>query len=293
MKIKIIAPLNPNRQRLHIQCGDYWVKKDLENEFIKRGYEVVEKNPDLDFYLFGNYDYDNCITAPRRFCWVYSHPDLIKSDKWKQFSKQFEHIFILSNTFLRHIDITYSVLLGASSKKFIPRKKKVKYDIMFVGNAAKPTRVELMKYLIGLNKYKICIVGRGWPKKLGDQIKKIDYKGSYIANDKLGEFFNQGLLSFYASHEDMRKEGFVAVRILDIFRSSENLCISDNNPGLKDIFRYIPTYKNKEELVEFIDLFLQNPKSRKLTALNCRQDVQQWTFSKIVMEIDNWVKRIK
>ncbi len=287
MKIRIIAPLNPKKQHFHIQCGDYWVKKDLENEFRKRKYEIVQKDPDLDFYLFGNYSYDNFMTAPRRFCWIYSHPDLIHSDKWKIFSKQFEHIFILSNKF--KINREFSVLLGASSKKFISQNKNIKYDIMFVGNSEKPKRIELIKYLIKLDKYRICLVGNGWDKKLGDQIKKVDYKGSYIENNKLGEFFNQGKLSFYAAHEDMRKEGFVAVRILDIFKCSNNLCISDDNPGLKDIFQDIPIYKNKEELSKIIDWFLYYPKKRKDILLKCQEDVKQWTFSKTVDEIEKWI----
>jgi glycosyltransferase involved in cell wall biosynthesis len=294
MKIRIIAPLKPNKQHLHIQCGDYWVKKDLEDKFIKRGYEIVEENADLDFYLFGNYDYDKYITAPKKFCWIYSHPDLIGSYKWDKFSKQFEHIFVLSNIFISQLNAisSKSVLLGASSKEFISRTGDVKYDIMFVGNAQKPIRVEIMNYLIELNKYKICLLGMGWSKKLGLKIKKVDYKGSYIANDKLGEFFNQGTLSFYAAHEDMRKEGFVAVRILDIFRSSENLCISDDNPGLKDIFQSIPIYKNKEELAEQIDYLLEHPGKRRRIALQCRKDVEKWTFDKTVMEIEKWIKKL-
>lgn len=288
MKIRIIAPLHPKRTHLHTQCGDYWVKLDLEKEFIKRGYKITEENADLDFYLFGNYSYNNYMSAPRRFCWIYSHPDLIQLDEWKIFSKQFEHIFVLSNKFISKVNGNSSVLLGASSKKFNIRKENPKYDIIFVGNSAKPMRVKIIKYLIQLNKYKICLVGRGWNKKLGDQIKKINYI-SYIDNEKLGEFFNCGLLSFYSAHEDMRKEGFVAVRILDIFRGSENLCISDNNPGLKDIFRSIPIYENEKDLSNKIDWFLNHPKERKIIALKCRVDVQQWDFNKIIIEIEKWI----
>lgn len=291
MKIKIIAPLNQDRQEAHIRCGDYWVKKDLEYEFLKKGYEIVEEKADLDFYLFGNYDYVDCMSASRRFCWVYSHPNLIQASKWATFSEQFEHIFVLSNTFLSKINNNSSVLLGASSKEFIPRKEDTNYDVMFVGNSSKFARVELMKYLIKLNKYKICLVGDGWKKRLGKQINKVDYKGKYIDNNKLGEFFNKGVLSFYSAHEDMRVEGFVAVRILDIFRSSNSLCISDDNPGLKDMFQDIPTYKNKEELSECIDWFLQHPKEREEIASKCRKEANQFTFDKVVTEIEKYINK--
>lgn len=286
-KIQIISPAVPH----NFHCGDFWVQKDLEDEFIKRGYRVVTENADIDFYLFGNTKFNNYLSAPRRFCWIYSHPDFIKSNSkdWKFFSRQFEHIFVLSNKILSEVKNS-SLLLGASSKKFVPREKEAEYDIIFVGNAAKPKRVEIMKYLISLGKYKICLAGGGWESKLRKQIKKVDYKGSYIDNNKLGEFFNRGTLSFYTAHEDMQRKGFVAVRILDIFRSSECLCISDENPGLKDISENIPIYTSKENLSERIDWFLQHPEELREISSKCREDIKRHTFVKTVDEIEKWIK---
>ena len=45
MKIKIVALSDAMR---NIKDGDYWVKKDLEAEFAKRGYEIVDSRADLD-----------------------------------------------------------------------------------------------------------------------------------------------------------------------------------------------------------------------------------------------------
>lgn len=288
IKIQIISPATPDK----FHCGDFWVQKDLESEFIKRGYEIVTENADIDLYLFGNILFDNYLSAPRRFCWIYSHPSFIEtnSKEWKSFSNQFEHIFVLSNKFLPKIDGS-SLLLGASSKNFIPRIGNPKYDIIFVGNSAKPKRVEIMKYLIKLGKYKICLAGGGWKSKLGKLIKKVDYKGDFINNNKLGEFFNQGSLSFYSAHEDMKIEGFVAVRILDIFRSSECVCISDNNPGLGEISENIPKFTDEKNLSEKIDWFLQHPEELKEVALKCRKDLEKYTFIKTVDEIEKWIKK--
>lgn len=288
MRINIIAPLIPRKHDRRKESGDYWVMKELQKEFKKRGYEIVKENADLDFYLFGYYAFADNMTAPRRMCWVYSHPNSVKQKKWKEFSKQFEHIFVLSNTF--KVDNS-SVLLGASSKEFVPRTEEPEYDIMFVGNPGKPERVKLMNYLVSLDKYKICMAGGSWKGKIINETDKLTHAARYIPNEKLGEFFNKGKLSFYSAHEDMRREGFVAVRILDIFRSSENLCISDDNHGLKDIFRFIPTYKDMMELEERIDIFLQFSEARKMVALECREDVQQWTFEKTVTEIERWINK--
>lgn len=278
----------------NVQDGDYWVKRDLEIEFKKRGYEIVSNNADLDFYLFGLYSYAHRMTAPRRFCWIYSHPDLVGKERWAEFAKQFEHMFILSNSFLSSEKLQQernksSLLFGASSKQFMPRNKEVDYDVVFVGSMRHGNRLETMKFLIELDKYKICLVGAGWDKALGDLIEKVDYRGAYIDNHLLGDIFNQGALSFYSAHEDMRRAGFVAVRILDIFRSSECLCISDENDGLNDIFRNIPTYKNKEDLANQIDWLLECPAERETIALECREDVIPRTFAKVITEIERWI----
>lgn len=288
MKIKIIS-LSDTMQ--NINDGDYWVKKDLEVEFAKRGYSIVNNNADLDFYLFGLYSSAHHMSAKRRFCWVYSHPDLVGRKQWPEFAKQFEHIFVLSNSFIlsekfKNERNKTSVLFGASSKVFVSRKE-IKYDIIFVGSARHGKRLDAVRTLIKLNKYKICLVGIGWDKALGGLIKNVDYK-PYVDNHLLGDLFSQGLLSFYSAHEDMRLSGFVAVRILDIFRSSECLCISDENPGLKYMFRGIPTYRDEKDLINKIDWFLENPTERASAALKCREDAGQWTFTKTVKEIERW-----
>lgn len=282
MDIRIIAPSDGKPDELW--WADYWVKVDLQIEFLKQGHQIVDKNPDLDFYLFGDHAHSASLTAPRRFCWLYSHPDKIREN----FTSQFEHVFVLSRTLLSQVNNS-SLLLGASSKQFTPRQTDPQYDLIFVGNSHKPKRVEIIKHLIQLDRYKICLAGGAWPKALGPLIHKVDYKGPYIDNAQLGQFYNQGLLSFYSAHGDMRRHGFVAVRILDIFRSSENLCISDDNIGLRDIFRGIPTYTDKKHLAKQLDWFLHRPTARDHITQDCRQDADHFTFTRLVKEILKWI----
>ena len=56
MRIRIVAPLLKKKYPRRFESGDYWVMKELENEFSKRGYKVVKENADLDFYLFGYFN---------------------------------------------------------------------------------------------------------------------------------------------------------------------------------------------------------------------------------------------
>lgn len=298
MNIKIISPSDIAKSSTRIWWGDYWVQRDLQKAFYKRGYKIVKKHADIELYLFGDYKYFKLTDSPLKFCWVYSHPSSIiqKPKVWNNFCQHFNHIFVCSRSLNYKINNltknkSTSILLGASSKQFRPRTLCPKYDLIFVGNAAKPSRIELMKHLIKLNKYRICLIGSGWEKVLKNKIKAVDFKGSYIDNNSLGNIFNQGILSFYSSHEDMRQEGIVAVRILDIFKSSENLCIADENHGLKDMFQNIPTYSNKEELVNIIDWYLKHDNERKIKSESCRESAKQWTFDRIVTQIEQIITR--
>lgn len=288
MKIRIISPSDQGTNHPK-WWGDYWVKDDLQKEFKRRGYQIVEKDADLDFLLFGRI---RELTAPRKFIWLYSHPASVYNESWKKFIKEFEHVFVLSKQFLSIVQKDFkncSVLLGASSKQFTPRLVKPPYDIIFIGNTGKKLRIEILKYLIGLNKYKIGLAGTLWDDKLGGLIDKVKWFGPYVDNSKLGEIFNLGHLSFYVSHEDMRQNGFVAVRVLDAFRSSECLMIADNNPGLKDIFRNVPIFTSKEDLEIKIDSFLKYPLQIKNLVVECRKDVLNFTFGKVVDEIEKFI----
>jgi len=222
LKFRVISP-SDRAARIKEWWGDHWVKVDLEVEFAKRGYEVVQKDADIDIFLFGNFHWGNQPTAPRKFCWLYSHPELVvkKREQWKKFGSQFEHIFVLSKSYVDVVRRDFknsSVLLGGTSKTYRPRENKCKYDLLFVGNTGKPQRVEILKYLAESGKYTIGLVGAKWDQVLGSTLDKLHWLGPYFDNRELGDLFNQFVsIRFYATHEDMRKNGFVAVRILDVF----------------------------------------------------------------------------
>ena len=290
MKIRVVSVSDITN---NIKDGDYWVKRELEHEFMKRGYDIVSQGADLDFYLFGLYSYAYRMFAPRRMCWVYSHPELTSNQQWITFEKQFEHIFVASPLMLQRYAFKdrkdVSVLYGASSKMYEQRSDNPIYDIVFVGSMRAGKRLDVIRHLINQNKYSIGLVGVGWGNALGDLINKINYRGDYIDNIMLGRFFNQGFVSIYSTQEDMRQAGMVAVRILDTFRSSDNLCIPDKNDGLQYIFREIPTYENEENLVDIIDFYLDNDKERELVQARCREDSEVYTFEMCVDEIEKWL----
>ena len=284
MRVRILSPSDMATSNNHT-WGDYWAKLDLEAGFSERGYEVVDSGADLDIYLFGNKSGLERMTAPLRFCWIYSHPSEVSED----ITRRFDHVFVPSRTFLQKVPGS-TLLYAGSAKEFVPREVEPEYDLVFLGNTAKSKRVDIVKYLVSLKKYRIALGGGGWIRELRDTPEDIFFAGDYVDNSKIGEFFNLGKLSFYSGHEDMCDEGFVAIRILDTFKSSENLCIVEENVGLSDMFRDVPTYTDKEDLDRKIEWFLSHPKELDETALMCREDVQEWTVDRTVTEIERWIK---
>lgn len=293
MKIRIMSPSDTDPKHPE-WWSDYWIKIGLEEEFKNRNYDVVQKDGELDLFLFGNFSWGYKPTAKRRFCWVNSHPNqiLVERNTWLKFGMQFEHIFVMSYDFIDIVKKDFSnssVLLGGTSKIYKSADSK-KYDIMFVGNCGKLERVEVMKYLVSLKKYKIAIAGIEWEEKLGDLIKFVDYLGPYFDNRKLVELFNSSKLSFYVTSQDMKQHGFVAMRLLDIFAGSDCLCISDVNPGLKYIFKYIPTFETREDLEEHLDWYLDHPVECEKDAKEAREFwAKDFTFKKVVDEIEKCI----
>jgi len=295
MKIRIISPSDRDRNN-PTEWGDYWVKVDLQEEFLRRGYEVVEEGADVDFFLFGTPWWGKTCTAKQRLCWIYSHPDVARQSKSDEFLKQFDHIFVLSSHFLDFMKTKYtnsSVLLGGTSKKWKDRDALPIYDVVFMGNPGKPRRVEALKKLVSLNKYKIGIVDPKWGKHI-EPNEKVHILPC-VNNREYSDFFNKSRLTFYIGHEDMRLEGFVAVRILDVFASSECLCISEQNNGLDAYFSYIPQFESLDDLVDHIDWYTQEKNWTEAwhDAQVCRDEIAKndFTFMRIVDEIETVIKK--
>ena len=81
--------------QMRLLWGDYWVKKELEKELSRLGFDLSQKHPDIHIHLFGspsgNYDEDAL-----NLVWLYSHPDKVTIDNLRQF----DGLFCASSHFL-------------------------------------------------------------------------------------------------------------------------------------------------------------------------------------------------
>ena len=81
--------------QMRLLWGDHWVKKELEKELSRLGFDLSQKHPDIHIHLFGSpsgsYDEDAL-----NLVWLYSHPDRVTIDNLRQF----DGLFCASSHFL-------------------------------------------------------------------------------------------------------------------------------------------------------------------------------------------------
>jgi hypothetical protein len=236
-----------------LQDGDYWVKYELIKAFGQMGCTVTDLQPDIVINLVG--------ASPKlpksayKIAWIYSHPDKVNEKLLRQYDK----IFCLSSTFIPKINqmgFEAELMIGATAKK--PVQSKIKYDVVFVGNMRHIQGGRRIVQDMGQTRRNFKVWGKGWEEILPERY----YGGSYFDNQRLGELYSSSLITLNDHHEDMSREGFVAVKIFDILASG-GFCISDKNSGIEEIFGdAVPQYESPQHLSELVDFYINHPDER-------------------------------
>ena len=274
-KLRIAIVSNADRETdlySQLQWGDYWVKYELIKAFGETGHIVTSNAPDIVIHLFGT-----PTKLPKntyKIAWIYSHPDLVN----RKVLRQYDKIFCLSSSFMQKINqmgFEAQLMIGATAKK--PVKTSIKYDIVFVGNAH--LRLPYGRRIVqdvGETRYNFKVWGKGWKDKLPERY----FGGQYFDNQKLDELYASSLITLNDHYDDMRREGFVAVRVFDILASG-GFCISDKNSGIEEIFGdCVPQYESAEHLRELIDFYVNNPEGRLELMQKSRQIALSHTWEK-------------
>jgi len=236
-----------------LQCGDYWIKYELTKAFGETGCVVTDVHPDVAVHLFGIPT--KLPKSAYKIIWIYSHPDIVNAKLLRCYDK----IFCLSSSFIPKINqmgFEAELMIGATGKK--PVQSKIKYNIVFVGNTGPTRGRRRIVQDLGETPYDFKVWGKGWENALPEKY----YGGSYFDNQRLGELYSSSLITLNDHHEDMSREGFVAVRIFDILASG-GFCISDKNSGIEEIFGdSVPQYESAQHLRELIDFYINHPDER-------------------------------
>jgi spore maturation protein CgeB len=256
--------------------GDYWLKRNLLYEFLHAGYPVDDERPKILLHLFGEplaaYPADTY-----NILWIHSHPDWISPEILRNYRK----IYCISKSFIRKIsDMGFHAEFLMVPTNARPVKRGKRYDVVFVGNTKRHEMRKIVRDL-GTPSYRVKIWGWGWK----DLIPHAWYGGDYYANGKLPELYASAKIVLNDHHEDMRREGFINPRVLDVLASG-GFVVSDRVIGIEEFFDdTVAVYDTPEDLHSLIERYLNDDRARDALAKKGEAIASRFTFRSACAEI--------
>jgi spore maturation protein CgeB len=168
-----------------------------------------------------------------------------------------------------------------------PARCEKKYDIVFVGNT-RQNRIRKVISDLGDSKYQVKIWGWGWQ----GLIPVAWYGGEYYENAKLNELYAAAKIVLNDHHDDMKREGFINPRVLDVLASG-GFVVSDDVPEMNDFLDCsVPTYHSAEELHALINSYIRDDTARERLAAKGRVIASQYTYAACCKEIIRHISTI-
>jgi hypothetical protein len=215
--------------------------------------------------------------------WMYARPSQMSQHIGRL--KQFDQVYSLTNRhaemFEKATGFVTKPLHIASDKKYKPATKPYAFDIAYMG-----TKVDYrLKSIVELlsRGYKVVVCGFGWTR--GIKHANLRVAGQFWPNEDFSGFYNQAPLSIYPMKSDYQKYGIVPIRIMDIYVSSDCMCLAPVNRGLMETFVISPPqYENTQQLIQIVDFFLKNPDERKQRQSAIRESTAR-TYKDLVLDV--------
>ena len=253
-RVSIVSPDdNQLDMARRLLSGDYWARYELTKALGRLGYCVTNLKPDVVIHLFGT-------PAPLpsdayKIAWIYSHPEQVTPSALRQYDR----IFCISSSFTQKIrDMGFEAVWMPAATAKTPLHNPVKYDVVFVGNTRRGTPRQIVLDL-GDTPHNLKVWGSGWHDILSSQ----HYGGEYFDYTELDRLYSSAWISLSDHRHEMRREGFVAIRVFDILGSG-GFCISDSNCGIEELFGdSVPQYNSSSELQELVRYYIDHPDARR------------------------------
>lgn len=263
--------------------GDYWLKENLLKEFSALGYPVDNRRPKVLLHLFGE-PIEKAADDAYRVLWIHSHPDWITPEILKQYHK----IYCISPHFsekLRSAGFDAEHLMIPTA--MVPLQRKKEYDIVFVGNT-KQGRMRKIVRDLGNVPYRVRIWGWGWKGLIPDEW----YGGEYYENSGLNELYASSRIVLNDHHEDMRREGFINPRVLDVLASG-GFVVSDSVLGMDELLgRSVAAYNGPEDLSRIIERYLHDDAAREYLSEGGREIALRYTFRSTCQNIMGHIESV-
>ncbi len=278
IQIVSLSDLEKNAER-KLRWGDYWFKKEMQDEFRSMGHVIANHKADVLVHLFGA-PLKQVPVDTYNILWIHSHPDWVTPEILKQYDK----IYCLSPLFIEKIEkmgFKADLMVGATGKIF--KSQKIEHQVVFVGNAKGDAGRKIVRDLGDLNNfnYDLAVWGEGWDKAVPAE----SWKGLYFSNEDLDKLYAASEITLNDHHDDMQRNGFINPRVLDVMASG-GFVVSEFNPAHSVLFGDIVSeYKTPQELLNLVDFYINNPQERQKKINQGVETAQKYTFRKCVQQI--------
>ena len=263
---------------MRLLWGDYWVKKELEKELSRLGFDLSQRHPDIHIHFFGSPSgiYDE---GSLKLVWLYSHPDKVTIDNLRQF----DGLFCASSHFLptlQAMGYLHIELMPACTAK-TPVLVPIEHDVIFLGNARenRPDGRAIVGDLIqtGLD-FKV------WGNLWDSLLPKEHYGGRYWEYGRLEELYAGARITLNDHSPDMEREGFVSNKVFDILAGG-GFVVSAKNKGLSPLFQdAVPEYESAPQLKERLTYYLAHPEERQRLMAKGQKIAGTHTYGKRAMQ---------
>ncbi len=276
---------NPSDQ-MRLADGDHWFSLHLKRALAAHGIPINQPNSKIFLLLHGAMP-GQINTNLYNMLWIHSHPHLLTREKLDLFDK----IFCLSPTFihrLKAIGFDATPLIGGTAIHGTPSSLPPEHGIVFIGNArnlsTKPQSRPIIDTVLSLGDpwiSKLEVWGRGWKGLIPDHC----IKGWAFDNQQLARLYSTSTVVLNDHHEDMRVEGFLNPRILDVMAAG-GVVLSDELHGHQQLFGdALITCTSPEELGAQLTRCFDDPEYRHELSLRGRRAVSQYTFTHIAQQL--------
>ena len=219
--------------------------------------------------------------------WIHSHPDDLSPERLLSF----DQVFSLSPGYaarLREKGVPADVLIGGTEKQPPNPPAPLSHGIVFVGNARRLNKVPeirpILRDVLSLGARWLGLLevwGLGWDNLL----PRACLKGACIHNRRLAELYAGSVVVLNDHHEDMRREGFLNPRLLDVMAAG-GVVISDDLAGSESVFGdALLRYRTPAELDRLLMRLFGDDAFRQDCVHRGRHAVRSYTFARVAEQV--------
>lgn len=248
--------------------GDHWFARHLTQALQAQGAVIDAQHARALLLLHGRMPTQVNATYQKlyRMVWIHSHPDWLTPAALADF----DHVFCISPRYTRTLQaqgVAAEPLIGGTLHSPPAAPVPLQHGLVFVGNTRAGGAIRpIIRDLLALGpkwQRRLEVWGRGWRGLIPDEC----VRGDCVPNHELPALYAGSVAVLNDHHEDMRREGFLNPRILDVMAAG-GVVVSDDLADAGALFgQALLAYRTPQDLDGLLTRLFEDPAWRA----TCRQ----------------------